>query len=255
MHSLMNLPNPRNEIKSLREFHDAIENHVLGLLALGWTTESYGTLLVPMVLRKLPVDTRKNLAREHSNLEWMIDELRTSIAREIRVLEAGLCTPSSPVEDHQPLMITASFHAGATGQTRKPKCVFCKGEHSATQCDVISDQSKRMEIVKKDKLCYNCVGHHKVAQCQSKGRCKHCKGRHHTSLCRGNGTQNSSGINRQEKDSNPTSVNTTLLQKTTTLTTTNSTSQPQPTKVCFLKTAVATVRAGNHQTQANILLD
>ena len=59
MHSLMNLPNPRNEIKSLREFHDAIENHVHGLLALGWTTESYGALLVPMVLGKLSVDTKK----------------------------------------------------------------------------------------------------------------------------------------------------------------------------------------------------
>jgi len=62
MHALMNLPNPNNEIRSLREFHDAIENHVRGLLVLGWTTETYGALLVPMVLGKLPPDTRKNLA-------------------------------------------------------------------------------------------------------------------------------------------------------------------------------------------------
>ena len=254
MHSLMNLPNPKNEIKSLREFHDAIENHVRGLLALGWTTESYGALLVPMVLGKLPADTRKSLAREHSNLEWTIDELRTSIAREIRVLEAGLCMPSPPVEDHQrPPILTASFHTGATGHVKKLKCVFCKSEHLTTQCDVISDQSKWMEVVKKEKLCYNCLGHHKIAQYQSKGRCKNCKGRHHTSLCQGNGSQNSPGSNRQEKDSKLTSVNTTLLQKTSTLTTADSTLQP--TKVCFLKTAVATVRAGNHQTQANILLD
>ena len=79
----MNLPNPKNEIKSLREFHD--ENHARGLWALGWTTGSYGALLIPMVLGKLPVGTRKNLAREHGNLEWTIDELRDSIAREIRV--------------------------------------------------------------------------------------------------------------------------------------------------------------------------
>ena len=80
----MNLPNPKNEIKSLKEFHDAIENHARGLSALGWTTGSYGALLIPMVLGKLSVDTRKNLAREHGNLEWTIDELRDSIAREIR---------------------------------------------------------------------------------------------------------------------------------------------------------------------------
>ena len=76
MQALMNLPSPKNEIRSLREFHDAIENHVRGLLALGWTTALYGALLVPMVLGKLPPDTRRNLAREHSNLEWTIDELR-----------------------------------------------------------------------------------------------------------------------------------------------------------------------------------
>ena len=187
----MNLPSPKNEIRSLREFHDAIENHVRGLLALGWTTASYGALLVPMVLGKLPPDTRRNLAREHSNLDWTINELRDSIAREIRVLEAGSCIPPSPVEDCQrsPL-VTASFHTGATSQLKKPKCVFCKGAHSATKCDVILEQSKRMELVKQEKLCYNCLGHHKVSQCQSKGRCKHCKGRHHTSTCKGNGSQN-----------------------------------------------------------------
>ena len=91
MQALMNLPSPKNEIRSLRKFHDAIENHVRGLLALGWTTASYGALLVPIVLGKLPPDTRRNLAREHSNLDWTIDELRDSIAREIRVLEAGSC--------------------------------------------------------------------------------------------------------------------------------------------------------------------
>ena len=98
MHSLMNLPNPRNEIKSLREFHDANENYVHELLALGWTTESYGALLVPMVLGKLPVDTRKNLAREHSNLEWTIDEL--PLLEKYMYLKQDYCTPSSPVEDH-----------------------------------------------------------------------------------------------------------------------------------------------------------
>ena len=95
---------------------------------------------------------------------------------------------------------------------------------------------------------------HKIIQCQSKGHCKQCKGQHHTSLCRGNGSQNSPSTNHQEKDTNPTAVTTTLLRKTSKSTTTDSTHQPQG-KVCFLKTAVTTVRAGSHQTQTNILLD
>ena len=260
MHALMNLPNPRNDIKGLREFHDAIENHVRGLLALGWETESYGALLVPMVLGKLPVETRQNLAREHGNLEWTINELRQSITKEIRVLEAGVCVPSL-VEDHHHFPIaTASFHASATSQPelKKQKCVFCKGAHSSIQCNIITDQPKRMDLVKQEKLCYNCLGHHKVAQCQSKGRCKHCKGRHHTSLYRKGSSQKPSSdppSNPQEQDPKHTTVNTTLLHKTSKSATSSPISQPQSSKVCFLKTALASVRAGSHQTNANILLD
>ena len=54
--------------------------------------------LVPMILGKLPTEIRKNLAREHSTLEWTLDQLRDSIAKEIRVLEAGTFVP--PSEDH-----------------------------------------------------------------------------------------------------------------------------------------------------------
>ena len=107
MHALMNLPNPNNDIRSLRGFHWK------SCAWVGWATKSYGALLVPMVLGKLPTDTRKNLAREHGNLEWTIDELRNSIAKEIRVLEAGISAPQFLAESHQyPPIASASFHAG-----------------------------------------------------------------------------------------------------------------------------------------------
>ena len=59
MHALMNLPHTNNTITSLRTSYDSIENHVRGLTALGQSSESYGALLVPMVLGKLPTDVRK----------------------------------------------------------------------------------------------------------------------------------------------------------------------------------------------------
>ena len=127
-----------------------------------------------MILGKLRAEVRKNLAREHSNLEW----LRDSIVKEIRVIEAGASVPPPQPVDHY--RSTASFYTGAMSrpkQRKPPKCVFCKGSHPATQCDAIPDQSKRMDIVKRDKLCFNCLGYHRVSQCQSKGRCKHCKER------------------------------------------------------------------------------
>ena len=100
MHALMNLPNANNNITSLRTLCDVIENHVRGLAALGQSTESYGALLVPMVLGKLPAEVRKNLAREHSNLEWTLNQLRDSIVKEIRVIEAGASVSPPQPEDH-----------------------------------------------------------------------------------------------------------------------------------------------------------
>ena len=88
MHALINLPNANNNI-SLRTLCDVIENHMRILGALGQSTESYG---VPMILGKLPAAVQKNLAREHSNLEWTLDQLRDSIVKEIQVIEAGAST-------------------------------------------------------------------------------------------------------------------------------------------------------------------
>ncbi len=254
MQALMNLLNANNNITSLRTLCDVIENHVRGLAALGQSTESYGALLVPMVLGKLPADVRKNLAREHSNLEWTLDQLRDSIVKEIRVIEAGASVSPPQSEDHY--RSTASFHTGAMSrpeQRKPPRCAFCKGSHPATQCDAIPDQSKRMDIVKREKLCFNCLGHHRVSQCQSKGRCKRCKERHHTSLCRGTPNPQTPSIdsNSQKSSSEQSSAPSQTAQNLIN----TALSHPQPTKVCFLKTAVATVRANNHSTQVNILLD
>ena len=67
------------------------------------------------------------MAREHSYLEWTLDQLRQSIAKEIGVLKAGAFLPLSQSEDHH--RPTASFLTGAMSrlETRKPlKCAFCK---------------------------------------------------------------------------------------------------------------------------------
>ena len=110
-----------------------------------------------------------------------------------------------------------------------------------------------MDIVKLEKLCFNCLGHHRVSQCQSKGHCKRCKERHHTSLCRGTPNPQSPSIdsNSQNSSSEQSSAPSQTAQNLIN----TALSHPQPTKVCFLKTAVATVRANNHSTQVNILLD
>ena len=57
MHTFMNTPKPVNTLSSLRLFHDTVESHIRGLRALKQSENSYGALLVPIILGKLPPET------------------------------------------------------------------------------------------------------------------------------------------------------------------------------------------------------
>ena len=189
-HALIELPGPTNELSSLQLFHDTTENHIRGLASLGVSKESYSTILVPIILGKLPVPIRRNLARDHNELKWTLDDLQAAVVKEIRVLESGLNNndPSSSLSTRT--HATESFHAAikrehhpnSTGK-RKIHYVYCKGEHPPTTCPEVTNYQKWLEIVGKSNLCFNCLENHKISQCNSKFRCKHCRHRHHNSLC------------------------------------------------------------------------
>lgn len=67
MQALIDLSSPTNTLEELRRFHDLIESHIRSLTSLGRSTDTYSAMLVPFLLRKLPVDTIRNLAREHES--------------------------------------------------------------------------------------------------------------------------------------------------------------------------------------------
>ena len=250
MQALLDLPSPTNTLTSLQQFHDSVESHIRSLSSLGKDSESYGDLLVPIIIGKLPVETRKNLARDHSNSEWSLNELQDAILKEIRIFETGL-----HIVNQNSLIPTASFHTNAVRNPRpthnssdgkkKHPCVYCSGSHAPSICDVVTDYQKRLEIVKQGKLCFNCLAHHKISQCNSKHRCRRCKQKHHTSLCNSTDSDN--------KDAQEP-------HNTTTLTTISSTPQGLSLhlagdSVCLLKTAVAPVSSSKVQIEANILFD
>ena len=196
MQAFLDLPKSVYELSSLQVFYDTMENHVRGLESLGRSHETYGDLLVPIVLGKLPSDMRTNLARDHDSHEWKFQQLRESILKEIRILEIGVHTnSSSPTHMGASAAITNSFLTQAQGrppvtpQFKPPrtrgKCTYCKGPHPAYNCNVITDCQERWAIIKGEKLCFNCLGNHKSTACQSRYRCHKCRGKHHTSLCTG----------------------------------------------------------------------
>ena len=76
-----------------------------------------------------------------------------------------------------------SYSKGTVQAVKRSMCAYCKGSHTANNCDAVKDCCK---IVKKEKFCFNCLAHHRVSECDSKQSSKLCGHRHHTSLCRNN---------------------------------------------------------------------
>ncbi|KAG8181000.1 hypothetical protein JTE90_024748 [Oedothorax gibbosus] len=80
-----------------------------------------------------------------------------------------------------PKLASKSF----VSEVKGPKCVLCKNAtHFLNLCPELKKilVKERVEVVKANKLCFNCFGNHKVTTCWSKLSCGVCKKRHHIYL-------------------------------------------------------------------------
>ena len=254
MQALLHLSSPSSSLTSLRLFYDTVESHIRGLASLGKSEHTLGDLLIPIIMEKLPIDVQRNLAREHSNSPWNLPDLMAAILKEIRILESGLYSQ----QNSMPKSTASAFHVASADKRpkkqsnsdsiRKQTCVFCKKAHPSHACDVVTDCQRRLDIVKENNLCYNCLAHHRVSQCTSKFRCRKCKKKHHTSLCNSEPTKPEE-LKPEDKTDKPTPTTTGNF-----ITPASCYDAPKST-TCLLKTAVAPIIANGIKAQANILFD
>jgi len=94
-----------------------VETHIQGLSSLGKSEHSYGDLLIPVVMEKVPVEVQRNLAREHLNSTWNLPDLMAAILEEIRILETG------PHDLHNSMLksMVAAFHVASSGNWSRNK--------------------------------------------------------------------------------------------------------------------------------------
>uniref|UniRef100_A0ABM0M187 Uncharacterized protein LOC102806767 n=1 Tax=Saccoglossus kowalevskii TaxID=10224 RepID=A0ABM0M187_SACKO len=158
---------------------------------------AYGELLIPLILEKLPTDFHRTLYRIRGDTPWTLPDLRKAILTEIKVNHIGdfdnhtrqtptiatFHTSTRGGERTAPPFNTRGGRRSTTRQTySSPPCTYCKGGHTPNDCVVVSDFDSRLDIVKRNKLCFNCLGNHVVNNCRSKYSCRHCQKKHHTSL-------------------------------------------------------------------------
>ena len=72
-----NLCSQSHASKYFIQFYDNVENHIRGLAVLEQVESTNGGLLGPVILDKLPPETKKNLAHTHAVPwpEWTITDL------------------------------------------------------------------------------------------------------------------------------------------------------------------------------------
>eukprot|EP00794_Sanderia_malayensis_P005751 gene5751-biopygen4665 len=74
-------------IRDLRELYDKVEVHVRGLQSLDVPTPSYGSLLVPVLLSKIPEDVRLLIGREIKDDKWELGRLLNLLRHHISICE------------------------------------------------------------------------------------------------------------------------------------------------------------------------
>ena len=194
------------------------------------------------------------MSRAHDSSEWTVDQLQRAMIRETRIFEAGHRTFNSTMQDRLP---TASLFTSAgksrssqrsqDHKSKQPVCIYCKGSHSSTSCEVHKDQPSRIASSKRNSA--STVLHIIVFH-------RRCNGKHHTSICSSLSSSsvpfNNSGTTSDQSQS---TSNSTISTDTTASLTTFVPSQLTKNTVCLLKTAIATVGNGSILDEAHILFD
>ena len=75
------------DVKKIRQIYDQVEIHVCGLQAQGVDSAQYGTLLIPIMMAKIPEDLRLIFSRQFCGDNWNLDELLKAFKTELEARE------------------------------------------------------------------------------------------------------------------------------------------------------------------------
>ena len=191
--TLLSLQVDCRKSNGLWSLYDSLQSHVRCLESLGVSGDTYGVILTPLILSRLPQEIRMEWAREgegrESDLAFLLDFLFREIKRRERseTFDKSHEMKNQRLNDQtkKPAPSVATFHANSCNQN-KGQCGFCrKTNHASEQCYSIKglNGEELRGKVRDSRLCYICLGKHFARDCYSKIKCKGCGGRHNSILC------------------------------------------------------------------------
>ena len=170
-------------LRDLRRLYDNTEAHVRSLKSLGIEASSYGALLSPVLLAKLPPELRLIVSRKVSDSNLDMDALLATFEEELMARERA--NPQATRRGQErPRPTTSTLFSGSQDSNTDPRCAYCQQPHSSASCSSVTDVAARKQSLRSSGRCFNCLRRNHVSRnCKSSSRCHKCKKKHHTSIC------------------------------------------------------------------------
>ena len=186
-----------SNLKRLRELYDQVEAHIRALQAIEVESESYGKLLIPLLMEKLPANLRLIISRSIDKDEWDLGVLLRAFDNEIEARERCELIGNNlselavtPVKSNVGRFIKGrSFPSTASAlvtqsEEKSVSCTYCRQRHPSARCTTITDIGARRNLLKQQGRCFLCLRcSHLARNCPSSSTCHDCSGNHHVSIC------------------------------------------------------------------------
>ena len=133
--------------------------------SLGIKSDHYGSLLIPVIMSKLPSETQLLIARKSEHDVWKIDDLMKTILSEVEAREISERVKTTnerksnfpnnrgqnQYRNSNPGTSSALYsrERDNTYNSNKIRCAYCRDCHFSALCEKIKDLNQRKEILRK----------------------------------------------------------------------------------------------------------
>ncbi|XP_055948609.1 uncharacterized protein LOC129981696 [Argiope bruennichi] len=223
-----------NNIYGLRKLYDTVEINLRSLESLKVTSEMYGHLLYPILIKLIPEDLVLEFNRKKVDnsvkFEFNVTELLNFLRIEIECRESSMFMHTAKGDKRKENSLpkakqnpfnnfsrnTDSSHdiLRSPRSSAKPKdlqcfsasalnenCLYCKGEHRSELCSQ-TDLETKLGVLKQDGRCFLCLKpKHRVNECRQRRylTCEICGKKHNKSIC-SQAESNTPDLNKDNKN-------------------------------------------------------
>ena len=209
-----------SRIPNLWKLQDKLLSPIRSLEAMGVKGDEYGIFLTPVILSRLPHDSRMEWShdgeRHKCDLSWLLEFLRKEITRhecdEAFKEVTTTKTPDRSVTEERrssnrptnlKVLTASALQTASTSDRTRLLCGFCVRGHPTERCWDVSGLTipECHDRILSAKLCFRCLGKNHVAKgCLAK--CSHCNGKHHKLCCKLVSGNKDASVSDKEQSSN-----------------------------------------------------